>query len=126
MVQKVRGLSVKVTTWAEKTRKLFESGKKISIQDAKALLEAGEKLKVNTQELRTLKASLRAARSWANRVKRCNLDQGEIHVSNVKELIKEHKSFLIEMPEELSRLGTASDSELLYMQKTVRWFHDWL
>ena len=110
MVQKVRGLSVKVMKWAEKARKIFDSGEKLSMQDAKALLEAGEKLQVNTAELRTLKAAHRAARSWANRVKRCNLDQGEIHVNTVKELIKEQKSLLIEMPEEFDRLQNATQS----------------
>lgn len=80
------------------------------MQDAKSLLETGEKLKVNTQELRTLRGSLRAARGWANRVKRCNLDQGAVHVSNVQDLIAEHQSFLIEMPEELTTLKQATQS----------------
>jgi hypothetical protein len=101
---------VKVTAWVEDVRKAFESGKKLSMQDAKSLFETGEKLKVNTQELRTLRGSLRAARGWANRVKRCNLDQGAVHVSNVQDLIAEHQSFLIEMPEELSTLKQATQS----------------
>jgi hypothetical protein len=95
---------VKVATWVDEARKLYTSGKKLTMQDAKSLLEAGEKLKVNTQELRTLRASLRAARIWSNKVKRCNLDHGEIHVSTVNDLIEEHESFLIEMPDELSIL----------------------
>jgi hypothetical protein len=110
MVQKVRGLAVKVTAWVQKTKNILESGKKLSMQDAKSLQESGEKLKVSTQELRTLRASLRAARGWANRVKRCNLEQGSIHVSNVKDLIEEYESFLIEMPEELAKLKQATQS----------------
>jgi hypothetical protein len=104
LIHKVRGLSVKVATWVDEARKLYTSGEKLSMQDAKSLLEAGEKLKVNTQELRTLRASLRAARIWSNKVKRCNLDHGEIHVSTVNDLIEEHESFFIEMPDELSIL----------------------
>jgi hypothetical protein len=108
MVHKVRGLSVKVEVWVEETRQVYRSGRKLTMQDAKSLLEAGEKLKVNTQELRTLRASLRVVRSWTNKVKKCNLEHGEIHVSTVNDLIREHESFLIEMPEELLKLEEAT------------------
>jgi hypothetical protein len=110
MVQKVRGLSVKVTAWVESTKKAIESGKKLSMQDAKDILAAGEKLNVNCQELKTLRAALRTTRGWCNRVKRCNVEQGSIHVSTVKNLIKEHQLFLIEMPEELSLLRQAKQN----------------
>lgn len=110
LIHKVRGLSIKVASWVEETRKLYQSGKKLSMQDAKALVESGEKLKVNTQELRTLKASLRTARGWANRVKRCNVDLGEAHMSTVNDLINEYESLVIEMPEELSTLEQAKQS----------------
>lgn len=110
MVQRVRGLSVKVTAWVESTKKAIESGKKLSMQDAKDILATGEKLNVNCHELKTLRAALRTTRGWCNRVKRCNVDQGSIHVSTVKNLIKEHQSFLIEMPEELSLLRQAKQN----------------
>ena len=110
LIHKVRGLSVKVASWVEETRKLYQSGKKLSMQDVKSLVESGEKLKVNTQELRTLKGSLRTARGWANRVKRCNIDLGEAHMSTVDDLIKEYESLVIEMPEELSTLEQAKQS----------------
>jgi hypothetical protein len=110
MVQKVRGLSVKAKSWAEKVRKVLDSATKLSLQDAKNLLEAGEKLKVNSQEIRTLRASLRTARGWTNRVKRCNLELGSVHVSNVRDLIEEYDTFLIEMPDELAMLQQATQS----------------
>ena len=110
MVQRVRGLSVKVTVWVESTQKAIESGKKMSMQDAKDVLATGEKLNVNCQELKILRAALRTTRGWCNRVKRCNVEQGSIHVSTVKNLIKEHQSFLIEMPEELSLLRQAKQN----------------
>jgi hypothetical protein len=107
LVSKVRGLSVKVEKWAEKTRGLLESGKKLPFQDARALLETGEKLKVNTQELRTLRSEMRAARNWSNKAKKHNLEDGSMHVNSVQELIDEHESLLIEMPEELNELKQA-------------------
>jgi hypothetical protein len=110
MVQRVRGLSVKVTTWVESTKKAIAFGKKMSMQDAKDILAAGEKLNVNCQELKTLRAALRTTRGWCNRVKRCNVEQGSIHVSTVKDLIKEQQAFLIEMPEELSLLRQAKQN----------------
>lgn len=127
LVHKVRGLATKVSAWVARARQLLDSAtrqpadeassgglagptKKLSMNDVKALIESGEKLKVNSQELKSLKASLRAVRSWSNKVKRCNLEQGSIHVNNVKELIREHESFLIEMPEELAKLKQATQS----------------
>jgi hypothetical protein len=108
MVSKIRGLSVKVAKWVEKARKLFISGDKLSMQEGKALLDAGEKLRVNTQELRTLKSELRAAQGWSNRVKKCNLDYGSVHVTDVKQLIAEHDSLLIEFPQEVEELKLAT------------------
>jgi PHD-finger/PLU-1-like protein len=112
MVQKVRGLSNRSKTWAEKARKVLDGGMKLSLQDAKNLLDAGEKLKVNSQEIRTLRAALRAARGWSNKVKRCNLELGSVHVSNVRDLIDEYEndSFLVEMPEEFATLQQATQS----------------
>mmetsp|Transcript_43531 Transcript_43531/g.49071 ORF Transcript_43531/g.49071 Transcript_43531/m.49071 type:complete len:1967 (-) Transcript_43531:117-6017(-) len=108
MVSKIRGLSVKVSKWIKNTRELFESGDKIDIQDAKNQMETGEKLKVHTEELKQLKAKLKAARNWSNRAKKCNLEQGSIHVSDVKQLIEEHETLLIEMPDELEVLKQAT------------------
>lgn len=108
MVSKVRGLSVKVAKWVEKMRKLFISGNKLSMQEGKTLLDAGEKLRVNTQELRTLKSELRAALGWSNKVKKCNLDHGSVHIGDVNQLIAEHDSLLIEFPEEVEELKLAT------------------
>ena len=108
MVSKIRGLSVKVSKWTKIIRELFESGEKIDMQDARNLLESGEKLKVQTEELKLLRAQLRATRTWSNNAKKCNLEQGSIHVSDVKQLIEEHESLLIEMPDELEVLRQAT------------------
>ena len=78
------------------------------MQDARNLLETGEKLKVHTEELKLLRAQFRATRTWSNRAKKCNLEQGSIHVSDIKELIEEHENLLIEMPDELEALKLAT------------------
>jgi hypothetical protein len=133
MVQKVRGLSVKVSSWVASAKRTIQSGKKLSLQEAKSMFDAGEKLNVNCHELRVLRAALRAARGWANRVKRCNLEQGCIHVNNVKDLIKEHGTFLIEMPDELSKLKQATrnycicrrpyDGFMIGCDECDEWYH---
>jgi len=108
LVTKIRGLSVKVSKWTAKNKKLFESGERIDLQDARNLVETGEKLKVQTEELKQLRAEIRAARNWSNRAKKCNVEQGSIHVNDVKQLVEEHDSLLIEMPDELEILKQAT------------------
>jgi|TARA_B110001450_G_scaffold234257_1_gene238117 hypothetical protein len=108
MVSKIRGLSVKVSKWINETRELLESNEKIAMQDAKNQMETGEKLKVVIEELKQLKAKIRAARSWSNKATKCNLKQGSIHVSDVKKLIEEHEVLLIGFPDELDILKQAT------------------
>ena len=110
MVQKVRGLSVKVNKWRASTRKLLESEEKMSLPDANYVCAEGEKLDVNSPELKELKAVIRSARNWSNRVRECNLDQGSTHVDIVKELIEEHDSLKIDMPDELATLEDATQN----------------
>lgn len=87
---------------------MFQSGERIDVQDARNLVETGEKLKVQTEELKRLKAEVRAARNWSNRAKECNVEQGSIHINDVKDLIEEHSSLLIEMPDDLEILEQAT------------------
>ena len=78
------------------------------MQDARVLVETGEKLKVQTEELKKLRAEIRAARNWSNQAKECNVDQGSININDVKQLIYEHDSLLIKMPDELEFLKQAT------------------
>lgn len=110
MVQEVRVLAEEVSKWAEHARPIILSGKKLDMSTAKTLVESGEKLKVNTEELRTLRAALKAVRKWTNRVKKCDLDQGDTKISTVSDLINEHESLLIEMPDDLARLHQATQA----------------
>jgi histone demethylase JARID1 len=83
------------------------SGKKMPFQDAQALLDTGEKLKVNTEELRKLRAELRAARNWSDEVEMLSSENGTLHANDVKKLIADYESFLIDMPEEIEELKQA-------------------
>ena len=89
-------------------KEILESENKISLHDARNLVETGEKLKVQTEELKELRIEIRAARNWSNRAKECNLEQGSIHVNDIEQLIREHDSLLIEMPDELKILKQAT------------------
>ena len=107
-MSKIRGLSVKFSKWTKKTKGILESNEKINFHDAKSLIEAGEKFQVQSAELKKLKGEIRAARKWSSKAKECNLDQGSIHVNDVKQLIDEHDCLLIEMPDELDILKQAT------------------
>ena len=100
-------MSAKVSKWIEKTREIFTSEKKISYPDAEILLETGEKLKVNTEELKKLRAELKAARNWSDEVDKLSSENGSLHVNDVKRLIAHHERLLIEMPEEVEELKQA-------------------
>eukprot|EP00536_Pseudo-nitzschia_multiseries_P011588 jgi/Psemu1/206266/e_gw1.404.13.1 len=108
LVSKIRGISVKVSKWTQRVRGILECKEKIAFNDARNLVETGEKLKVQSAELKRLRTEIRAARNWSSRVKECNLHQGSIHVNDVKQLIEEHDSLLIEMPDELDTLMQAT------------------
>ena len=62
-------------------KKLLESGERIALQDARNLAETGEKLRVQSDELKKLKAEIRAARNWTNRAKKCNTQQPALDTS---------------------------------------------
>lgn len=108
IVHKIRGLASRTARWADQVRKILRSENRISMLEAKSLLEAGEKLKVSTSELKSLRMAIRAARGWASKVGRCNLDQGTVDVGSVKDLVEEHNTLLIEMPDEIDSLKQAT------------------
>lgn len=80
---------------------------------AKSLIEDGDKLRMYTNEYKTLHAALRAARVWATKVRRCNLDLGSVSDSGVDELVAAHGSLLVEMPEEILLLQQATQKYCL-------------
>jgi len=113
MVQKVRGLYNKAIEWKEATGKILKGGEKLSRLDAKTLLEEGEKLGFVCDELKLLRNAHKTAKSWATRAKRCKVEQGSTNANSVQDLIDEHDSLIIEMPDELLRLEQAMKSYCL-------------
>jgi PHD-finger len=93
--------------WQESTSKLLKDGSKLDRQDAKSLLDEGERLGFVCEEMKVLRNAIRLARNWANRVKRLDNDPGSPDCSAAQALIKEHGTLLIEMPEELESLQQA-------------------
>ena len=100
-------VSAKINKWTEKTRELLGSGKKLSVQEAQDLLEGGEKLNVNSKELKELKAKLTAAENWLNKVSKCVNGHTSLSSDGINELVQEHETLLVEMPEEVEELKQA-------------------
>ena len=108
MVQKVRGLYNKTIEWKELTRKLLqEDSEKLTLYEAKGVLEDGEKLGFVCDELKDLRNAHRAARIWAHRVKKLDIEEGATNANEVQDLIDEHDDLLLELPDELERLQEA-------------------
>ena len=108
MVQKVRGLYNKTIEWKEMTRKLLqEDTEKLTLYEAKGVLDDGEKLGFVCDELKDLRNAHRVARSWANRVKKLDIEEGATNANEVQDLIDEHDDLLLELPDELERLQEA-------------------
>ena len=74
------------------------------MNDAKNVIDAGEKLNVICQELKTLRGALRTTKSWITKVKKCGAENGATAVPNVNDLINEHNSFLVTAVEEVDQL----------------------
>ncbi len=93
--------------WIANVGNVIKSGQKFTLTEAKAKLDAANRLKITCPEYNELKKSFNAAKKWSKSVKKCGLDEGSAQIYTVKELIKEHNSFLISMPEELEALKQA-------------------
>lgn len=107
MVQKVRQLTYRAKRWNEAARALLDSEEKPTMHEAKEMLEAGDKINIMCDEIKVLRTAIRTARAWANRVKRCKLDEGGTPTTAVTKLINEHDSLLISMPNEFAKLSSA-------------------
>jgi hypothetical protein len=67
-------------------------------------LEDGEKLKINSQELKALKAKLSAAENWLNKASNCINGNSSLNADAINQLVQEHENLLVEMPEEIEEL----------------------
>jgi hypothetical protein len=106
-VQKIRLLHGKATKWTDEAVQILESGVKITFDEAKEMVESGEKLKMTSEQLKTLQNAMRCARSWAKKVKKSKINTGSTHVAQVQKLAEEHDELLVSMPEEMSLLRNA-------------------
>mmetsp|Transcript_7974 Transcript_7974/g.11791 ORF Transcript_7974/g.11791 Transcript_7974/m.11791 type:complete len:1472 (+) Transcript_7974:701-5116(+) len=107
VVRQVQKQADLANVWAQRMNEMIKSGEKTTEEETKARLAEGEKLNVICPEAKTLRTSLRTARGWAMRVKKCGLDQGKLQISEIKALIAEHDAFLVCMPDELTKLKQA-------------------
>jgi hypothetical protein len=107
MICKVRGLSAKVDRWTREIKDIFLSGRKLSVVDVQDLLETGERLKVKSNELRTLKEKFDSAQDWLNKVIEYTNGECVGDVKAINQLIHEHESLLVELPEEVEELRQA-------------------
>jgi hypothetical protein len=132
-IKKVRKLEEKTSEWIKLAGERLASGLKLSQQDAKSLLDEGEKLGVTCVELRELRNGLKLANAWANRVKRCKPEAGSSNVKSILTLLEEHDSFIIEMPDEVKKLKKAVknycicrrpyDGFMIACDSCDEWFH---
>lgn len=88
---------------------IVKSGRKIPIEEAKAVTDLGEQLNINCPEYKILRAALKTTRGWLLRVKKCGAANGhaQVAVAVVTELINEHSAFLVTAMDELSQLKQA-------------------
>lgn len=106
-VKQVRKDASNAVMWVDNVGNFIKSGQKFSLTEAKAKLDAANRLKITCPEYNDLKKSFNAAKKWSKSVKKCGLDEGSAQIYAVKDLIQEHNSFLISMPDELEALKQA-------------------
>jgi hypothetical protein len=110
LVQKIRLLEAKATQWARSAKARLDGKDKMSMLDAKTLLDEAEKLNISCDESKLLRSAIRSAKGFANRVKRSKLDEGATHIDDVKELLDEYESLQLAMPDEVAKLRQAMKS----------------
>lgn len=108
VVIRVRERTKDSLAWLNTVQGFMKSGNKISMEDAKRIIDTGEKLNLTCNELKTLRSALRTTKGWVTRVKKCGAENGETAVANVNELINEHNSFLVTAMDEVDKLKQAT------------------
>jgi hypothetical protein len=91
------------------TDETVEIHSKVSMDEAKEIVAAGEKLHVNVLEiLKALKQNLRLARNWSAKVKKSGLAAGNAEMTDVSTLESDANAFCIDMPEEMELIQQAT------------------
>jgi hypothetical protein len=76
------------------------------MNDAKSVIDDGEKLNISCQELKTLRGALRTTKSWVAKVNKCGVEN--VAAVNLNQLIDEHNSFLVTAEDEIDKLKQAT------------------
>lgn len=106
-VKKVRDLTERTDAWIEIAKNTIDSEERLKMADLKMHIDEGDKLGIACPELRELKAGLKAAKNWANRVKKCKPELCVADMSDINALVDDYESLLVEMPDEIARLNQA-------------------
>lgn len=85
----------------------------MNLEEAKALCNEGDNLKIVCQELKSLRNAIRCARGWQIRVKKCKVEQGGLCANEAEKLTAEHDKLLIAMKEDVGRIKQAMKSYCL-------------
>ena len=106
IVIRVQERAKEANEWVANVAKILKTGKKIPVDEAKAMASAGDKLNITCSEYKTLKAAVKTTKSWLLRVKKSGAENGhaQVAVSIVTDLINEHKDFLVTADDALSDL----------------------
>ena len=97
-----------MSKWKETTASLLYSEKKMTMPEAKALCEEGDKLKLSGHELKVLRTAIRSTRGWLSKVRKCKVEHGGTAAIDLERLIHEHEVLLVSMPEEVDKLKQAT------------------
>ena len=106
IVTRVQKRAKEANDWVANVAKILKTGKKIPVDEAKAMASEGDKLNISCSEYKTLKAAVKTTKSWLLKVKKSGAKNGhaQVAVSIVTDLINEHKSFLVTADDALSDL----------------------
>jgi hypothetical protein len=106
-VKRIRDLTEKTNDWTALAKRSINSSVRLKMAELKAQIDEGDRLGIMSGELRELKNGLKAARSWANRVKKCKPELCTAETSEVNALVDDYETLMVEMPEEIARLNQA-------------------
>eukprot|EP00977_Amphora_coffeiformis_P002794 scaffold528_cov165-Amphora_coffeaeformis.AAC.6 len=106
-VKEIRELSERTNEWVAAAKRIIDSEERLKLPELKAQIDEGEKLGIQSVELRELRNGLKAAKSWATRVRKSKPELITTKMSDVSDLVDEYEALMVEMPEEIAKLNKA-------------------
>lgn len=109
-IRRIRKMHSKAASWIASASCIIDvATDKVSFQEAKLILDEGEKLSVESNELKALRAGLKLARNWSHRVKKLKIGVSEcVNTKHVKDLLDEYDSLVVTMQDEVALLRHAT------------------